>query len=101
MGCESFDVVGFDLGPSFNVKFRIPDLELVITCLLSVPEVCSVEPTYRKSWAVNLLMWSHLTFGTELPVKKFIQNQPLLKTLIKLLPAMLNKFFQWSLQFVT
>ena len=70
MGCESFDVVGFDLGPSFNVKFRMPDLELVITCLLSVLEVCSVEPTYRKSWAANLLMWSDLTFGTELPKKQ-------------------------------
>ena len=34
-------------------------------------------------------------------MKKFIQNQPVLKTLIKALPAVLNKFFQWSLQFVS
>ena len=74
MGCESFDVVGFDLGPSFNVKFSMPDLELVITHLLLVLEVCNVEETYRKSWAANLLMWLDLAFGTELPIKNLFKT---------------------------
>ena len=34
-----------------------------ISHLLLVLEVCSVKPTYRKSWAGNLLMWSDLTLG--------------------------------------
>ena len=39
MGCESFDVVGFDLGPSFKVKRGEPNLKVLITRLLLVLEV--------------------------------------------------------------
>ena len=38
-----------------------------------------MKKTYRKSWAVNLLMWSDLTFGFSFKVK---QGQPELKVLI-------------------
>ena len=34
-----------------------------ITRLLLVLEVGDGKPTYRKSWAGNLLMWSDLTVG--------------------------------------
>ena len=34
-----------------------------ITRLLLVLEVWDGKPTYRKSWAGNLLMWSDLTLG--------------------------------------
>ena len=63
MGRESFDVVTFAVDPSFNV--RQPNLKVLITRLLFVLEACGVKPTYRKSWAGNLLMWPDLTFETE------------------------------------
>ena len=34
-----------------------------ITRLLLVLEVWDGKPSYRKSWAANLLVWSDLTFG--------------------------------------
>ena len=34
-----------------------------ITHLLLVLEVWDNKPSYRKSWAGNLLMWSDLNFG--------------------------------------
>ena len=48
--------------PSFKVKQRYPNLKVLITRLLLVLEVCNVKPTYRISWAGNLLVWSDLTF---------------------------------------
>ena len=63
MGWESFGVVGFDLGPLLQGQTRIAKkLKLLITRLLLVLEVWDGKPTYRKSWAVNLLAWSDLTF---------------------------------------
>ena len=38
-----------------------------------------MKPTYRKSWAENLLMWSDLTLG---PSFKFKGREPNLKVLI-------------------
>ena len=43
----------FTLGPYFNVKRGEPNLEVLITRLLLVVQVCKVKPTYRKSWAKN------------------------------------------------
>ena len=43
----------FDL--SFNVKRGYPSLKVLITRLLLVLEVWDGKPTYRKSWAGNLL----------------------------------------------
>ena len=61
MSWESFDVLRFDRGPSFKVKRGYPNLVMLIAHLLLVLEVCNVNPTYRKSWVRNLLMWSDLT----------------------------------------
>ena len=52
---------------------------MLITCLLLVLEVWDGKPTYRKSWAGNLLAWSDLTLGPSFKVK---QGQPNLKVLI-------------------
>ena len=38
-----------------------------------------MKPTYRKSWAGNLLMWSHLALDPSFKVKR---GQPNLKVLI-------------------
>ena len=67
MGCESSDVVRFDLGSLLQGQMRIPKLKSAH--LLLVLEVCNVKPTYRKSWAGNLLMWSGLTLGPSFKVK--------------------------------
>ena len=50
-----------------------------ITRLLLILEVWDSKPTYRKSWAGNLLVWSDLTFGPSFKVKRV---QPNLKVLI-------------------
>ena len=63
MGWESVDVVRFDLGPLLQGQMRIPKLKVLITHLLLVLEVWNGKPTYRKSWAGNLLVFSDLTFG--------------------------------------
>ena len=50
-----------------------------ISPLLLVLEVWDGKPTYRKSWAGNLLVWSDLTLGRSFKVKR---GQPNLKVLI-------------------
>ena len=56
MGWESFGVVGFDLGLLLQGQTRIAKPKMLITCLLLVLQVWDVKPTYRKSWAGNLLV---------------------------------------------
>ena len=51
------------LDPSFKVKQRYQNLKVPINRLLLVLEVWDGKPSYRKSWAGNLLVWSDLTFG--------------------------------------
>ena len=63
MGWESVDVLRFDLGPLLQGQTRIPKLKVLITHLLLVLEVWNGKPTYRKSWAGNLLVWSNLNLG--------------------------------------
>ena len=59
MGWESVGVVGSDLGPLLEGQMRIAKLKSAYNWL----EVWDGKPTYRKSWAGNLLVWSDLTFG--------------------------------------
>ena len=62
MGWESFGVVGFDLGPLLQGQTRIAKLKSAyITRLLLALEVWDGKPTYRKSWAGNLMVWTDLT----------------------------------------
>ena len=71
MGWESSDVVRFDLGPFLQGQMRIAKLKVLITHLLLDLEVCNVKPTYRKSWAGNLFMWSDLTLSPSFKVKRW------------------------------
>ena len=57
------------LDPFIKVKQGQPNLNMLITHLLFVLEVCNMKPTYKKSWAGNLLMWSDLTFDPSFKVK--------------------------------
>ena len=70
MDWESFGVVGFDLGLLLHGQLRIANPKVLITHLLLVLEVCNVKPTYRKSWAGNLLMWPDLTLNSSFKVKR-------------------------------
>ena len=65
MGWESSGVVRFDLGPLLQGQTRIAKLKSVYNSL----EVWDGKPTYRKSWAGNLLVWSDLTLGPSFKVK--------------------------------
>ena len=69
MGWEPSGVVGFDLGPLVKGQTRIAKLKVLITRLLLVLAVWDGIPTYRKSCAGNLLVWSHLTLGSPFKVK--------------------------------
>ena len=71
----------------FKVKGGQPNLKVLITHLLLVLVVCIVEPTYRKLFARNLLMWLDLTLG---PSFKFKRGQPKLKVLITCLLLVLE-----------
>ena len=68
MGWESFGVIGFDLGPLLPGQTRIDKIKIRITCLLLVIEVWDCKPTYSKSWAGNLLVWSDLTLDPSFKV---------------------------------
>ena len=70
MGWESFGVVGFDLGPLLQGQTSIAKHKSAKTRLLLVLEVWDGKPTYRKSWAGNLLVWSDLTLGPSFKVKR-------------------------------
>ena len=69
MGWELFGVVRFDLGLLLQGQTRIANLKVLITHLFMFLEVCNVTPTYWKSWAKNLLMWSDFTLGSSFKVK--------------------------------
>ena len=57
------------LEPSFKVRQGYPNLKVLITCLLLVIELWDGKPTYKKSWAGNLLVCSDLTFDPSLKAK--------------------------------
>ena len=85
MGWESFDVVRFDLGPLPQGQTKIAKLKSAYNLLIICPRGLHVKPTYRKSWAGNLLMWSDLTLSHSFKVKRV---QPILKVFIT--PLLLN-----------
>ena len=68
MGWESFGVAGFDLRPLLPGQTKIAKLKVLITRVLLVLEVWDGKPTYRKSWAGILLVWSDLTWDPSFKV---------------------------------
>ena len=70
---ESFGVVRFDLGPLLQGQTSIAKLKSTynseILLGLLVLEVWDGIPTYRKSCAGNLLVWSDLTLDSSFKVK--------------------------------
>ena len=70
MGRESFGVVGFDLGPLLQDQTRIAKLKSAYNSLIIGPRGLDGKPTYRKSWAGNLLVWSDLTLDPSFKVKR-------------------------------
>ena len=70
MSWEFFGVVGFHLGPLLQGQMRIAKLKSAYNSLLLVLEVWNGKPTYRKSWAGNLLVWSDFTLDPSFQVKR-------------------------------
>ena len=87
MDWESSGVVRFDLGSLLRGQTRIAKLNMLITRLLLVLEVWDSIPTYRKSWAGNLLMSPDLTLDPSFKVR---QGYPNLKVLISCLLLVLE-----------
>ena len=71
-------VIGFDLGLLLQGQTRTARPKVLIIRLLLVLEVCNVKPTYRKSWAGNLLIWSDLTVDPSFKVKRRYPNLKML-----------------------
>ena len=70
MGWESSGVVRFDLRPVLQGQTRVAKFKMLITHLLLVLEVWDGKPTYRKSWAWNLFVWSDLTLDLSFKVRR-------------------------------
>ena len=69
MGRESFGVVRFDLGPLVQGETRIAKLKGAYNSIIG-PRGLGCKPTYRKSWAGNLLVWSDLILDPSFKVKR-------------------------------
>ena len=63
-------MVRFDLCPLIQGQTRTAKLKLLMTGLLLVLEICNVKPTYRTSWAGNLLC-SDLALAPSFNVKQW------------------------------
>ena len=70
MGREPFGVVGFDLGPLLLGQTRIAKLKSAFNSRIIVLQVWDGKPTYRKSLAWILLVWSDLTLDPSFKVKR-------------------------------
>ena len=66
---ETMYVVQFDLGTLLPGQTRRAKLKSAYNSLIFVLEVWDGKPTYRKSWARNLLLWTDLTLGHSFKVK--------------------------------
>ena len=69
MGWESFGMVRFDLEPLLQGQTRIAKLRSAYNSLIIGPRGLQCKPTYKKSWAGHLLMWSDLTLDPSFKVK--------------------------------
>ena len=56
-------MIRFELVSLSRLSEDSQTLKVLITRLLLVLEVWDGKPTYRKSWAGNLLVWLDLTVG--------------------------------------
>ena len=70
MGWESFGVVGFDVGPLLQGQMRIAKLKSANNSLIIGARGWDGKPTYRKSWAGYLLVWSDLTLDPSFKAKQ-------------------------------
>ena len=70
MGWESSGVDGFDLGPLLQGQTRITKLKSAYNSLIIGRRDWDDKPTYRKSWAGNLLVWSDLNLCPSFKVKR-------------------------------
>ena len=77
-------MVRFNLGLLLQGQTRIPKVKCAYNWLIIVLQVLDGKPTYRKSWAGNLLVWSDLTLGSSFKVKGGERNLKVLITCLLL-----------------
>ena len=70
MGWESSGVVRFDLGPLLQGQTRIAKVKSAYSLLNIGLIVSDVKLTHRKSWALNLLVWSSLDLDPSFKVRQ-------------------------------
>ena len=70
MGWESVDVVRSDLGTLLLGQTRKAKFKSAYNSFIIGPRGLEWKPTYRKSWAGNLLVWSDLTLDPAFKVKR-------------------------------
>ena len=70
MCCESSDIVRFDLGPLLQGQTRTAKLKSAYNLLIIGPRCWDGKPTYRKSWAGNILVWLDMTLDPSFKVKQ-------------------------------
>ena len=71
MGWESLNVLRFDLGPLRQGQMTIAKFKSADNWLIIGPRGLQYEPTCRRSWAGNLLVWSGLTLDPSFKVKQW------------------------------
>ena len=64
-------MVRFDLEPFLQSQMRTAKLKSAYNSLIIDPRGLQCKPTYRISWAGNLLMLLELTFGPSFKVKQW------------------------------
>ena len=70
MGWESCGVVGFDPESLLQGQTRIAKLKSAYNSLIIGLRGWDGKPTYKKSWAGNLVVWSDLTQDPSFKVKR-------------------------------
>ena len=63
-------MIRFNLWPLFQGQIRIAKIKVLISHFFVFLEICNFTPTYSKSWAKNILMWSAFTLGSIFKVKR-------------------------------
>ena len=82
MCCESSDVVRFDLGPLLQGQMKIAKLKSAYNWIIIVQRFWDGKPTYKKSWAGNLLVWLDLTLVKRSRLNKDSQHKSAYNSLV-------------------
>ena len=87
---QTFDLEALNSRSPTECQSTPRTLKVPISPSLLILEVLNVKPTYRQSWARNLLVWSDLTLDPSFKVKPRWRNIRVLITLLLLVLEVCN-----------